>query len=221
MAQVQRLSVRAALVLTGLVLLTANLMRLNRLFGTISSRLLWTALVGFFLLQGLSMTACVASTNVDGLLITETQTQDTVFGNYSSLFTSSYLNRLRPSVQIAVYDPDGIDTVWFFYKRTNESVGQNQTMRPMESEPRNRYSGYFDAYVTDLYTDWTIRFYANDSNGIESASEEYSLRVAFNPADTLPTDGADYALYTAIIAIPILVILIAVVIKKRSGKQET
>ncbi|MHA1958895.1 MAG: hypothetical protein ACW99U_01610 [Candidatus Thorarchaeota archaeon] len=146
----------------------------------------------------------------------ETLAQDTVFGNYSTDYTSSQYNPVTPAVEIEAYDPDGIDTVWFFYRLTNNSVGQNQTMEPIEWERPNTYRGHFLAYVTNAVTDWAIRFYANDSNGVVSVSEEYILRVYFNPPNTLPADGADYVIYGVIIAIPLLTILIAVLARKRS-----
>jgi hypothetical protein len=166
--------------------------------------------------QGLGITASAASTSIDDFFLNETPTHNTVFGNYSTNGTSAFYNRAFPTAQIEVYDPDGIDTVWFFYKRTNESVGQNQTMEPVEWEHRNYYSGNFEAYVTNRYTDWNIRFYANDSNGIESASEEYILRVVFSKSHTYTLSQETFGMAAIIIAIPIILILIPVFIRRRS-----
>ncbi|MHA2264695.1 MAG: hypothetical protein ACXAEN_20060, partial [Candidatus Thorarchaeota archaeon] len=77
------------------------------------------------------------------------------------------------------------------------------------------YVGHFDTYVTNVYTYWNIRFYANDSNGIESVSEEYILRVVFSKPDPY-TPGQETLGTAIIIAIPIMLLVAAVIIKKRS-----
>lgn len=117
---------------------------------------------------------------------------DTVFGNYTTDNTMTYYNTCTPEVQIEVYDPDGIDSVWLTYRRMNESSILNETMDVLSLGDRNTYIAYFTVNVYQTYNNFVVQFHANDSLGHQTSSNEYSLVVVYNPPD--PPANGNYGL---------------------------
>ncbi len=90
---------------------------------------------------------------------------------------------------VDVYDPDGIDTVWIVGERQSDGLIVNETFTWMQgNEPPGppygapqvidkSYCGGFRAKALDTDELWSLRFYANDTNGEVSMSAEYRILV--------------------------------------------
>jgi hypothetical protein len=114
--------------------------------------------------------------------------EDAVFGNYSTDFTFTNYKQCTPEISIDVLDPDGIDSVWFTYRRTNETSVLNQSMDILSSDSLNRYVGYFTVIVSQTTTEFAIQFHTNDSLGHQSSSDEYLLVIRYDPGTS--NDGS-------------------------------
>ena len=105
---------------------------------------------------------------------------DLIFGNYS--YDSAWTNYpwCQPSVYIGVHDSDEVDTVWFRYKRANESNWQNKSMDPMQGTWIATHMGFFRVNVSQTETWFDIQFFANDTTGNLYESSIYPLKISYS-----------------------------------------
>jgi hypothetical protein len=114
---------------------------------------------------------------------------DTLFGNFSAGNTHAYSNGYcQPDIYIDVQDPDGVDTVWVSYRRANETSVLNKTMDESGLGDSNSYFCYIAVFVSEAETYFIVRFYANDSLGFQTSSDDETLKILYNPPNpTSPT----------------------------------
>ena len=125
-----------------------------------------------------------------------------VFGNYSTDLTSTFYNQCTPSVDIDVYDPDGVDAVWLSYKRANETSWTNQSMSLLPPGEGNTYVGRFTVNVSRTETWFDVQFFANDTLGHMSSSSVYPLLILYNkPDDPGPS------VFPWFLVVPVLVVI--------------
>jgi hypothetical protein len=148
---------------------------------------------------------------------------ETVFQNFTATDTSITSEYHNPSVYVDVYDPDGIEAVWFSYRRANESTAQT---KPMEKRPQgNRYHGIFSITVSEPETDFVIRIYANDSLGNTASSREYNLRVQYYPYHYhdpgIVLGPAQFILLVVVALSAVVVVILYLVFKRARGQQSS
>jgi hypothetical protein len=131
---------------------------------------------------------------------------DTVFGNYTSDGTLAYYTTCSPSVFIDVYDPDGVDSVWFTYRRSNETEPLVEFMESLPPGESRTYVGRFEANVSQSETEFIVQFHANDTLGHQSLTDEFSLVVFYSSPDPTGNGGLD-ALLISVSAVVVLVLL--------------
>ena len=124
-----------------------------------------------------------------------------VFGNYSTDFTITFYNHCTPSVDIDVYDPDGVDAVWLSYKRANETSWKNQSMNLHPPGEGNTYVGWFTVNVSRAETWFDVQCFANDTLGHMSSSSVYPLEILYNKPDTLDSSEFPWFLVGPVLVI--------------------
>ena len=134
--------------------------------------------------------------------LTSNSSEGAIFGNYSTDLTITFYNHCTPSVDIDVYDPDGVDAVWFSYKRANETSWKNQSMNLHPPGEGNTYVGRFTVNVSRAETWFDVQFLANDTLGHMSSSSVYPLEILYNKPDTL--DSSEFPWF---LVVPVLVVI--------------
>ncbi|MCK4567416.1 MAG: hypothetical protein KAU48_08910 [Candidatus Thorarchaeota archaeon] len=153
------------------------------------------------------------------------QDNQTQFSYFESDTTWTYHPTCAPSVYIDVVDLDGVASVWFSYKRSNESQWNNKSMVSATPLGENTFAGWFHATVSEYHTDFDIRFFVNDSLGHISKSGLYGLTVDYSrdyPTPTTePTPESDIflPLIGAVTISIIIVSLIAIALKVKDHKD--
>lgn len=138
---------------------------------------------------------------------------ETVYGNFSydvpGWATSS---NQRVDIEIDVFDLDGVESVWFTYRRSDET---NTPSGAMEERGDHPYAGQFGVTVSTFETLFVVRFYANDTLGEVTSSSEYTVLVLYNvPHD----DGASNPRWLVLPVV--LIVSVAVIIAVRlQGKR--
>jgi len=103
-----------------------------------------------------------------------------VFGNYSTRRTATFYSQCTPSVDVDVYDPDGVDAVWLSYKRANETSWTNRSMSLLPPGEGNTYHGRFTVNVSQTETLFDVQLFANDTLGNMSVSSVYPLMILYS-----------------------------------------
>ena len=113
---------------------------------------------------------------------------DTVFENFQVENNFTNFWQCTPRVSIDVSDSDGIDSVWFTYRRSKETSVLNKSMDMYPYGDLIRCVGYFTVTVSQTTTEFIIQFHANDSLGHQTSSDEYSLFIRYDPGTS--ADGS-------------------------------
>ncbi len=146
------------------------------------------------------------------------QENQTEFAHYRTDNTWTYSKTCFPEVLIDVVDLDGVASVWFSYKRSNESQWNNQSMNP-SGLGENTYFGSFQSTVSEYTTLFNITIFANDSLGHISESELYGLRVDYS-YDPPPEPGlSDLFIPITVGTITVILFSAIVIIDKRTSKK--
>ncbi|MHA1929702.1 MAG: hypothetical protein ACTSV2_14110 [Candidatus Thorarchaeota archaeon] len=153
------------------------------------------------------------------LMYSLSQENQTEFSKYQTIDTRTESKFCFPRVLIDVVDLDGVASVWFSYKRSNESQWNNKSMNP-SNQGANFFIGYLNVIVSERTTVYNITFYANDSLGHISESELYELSISYSPS----TYGGEFRLSD--LNIPIIVgtitmilFSVIVILDKRTSKK--
>ena len=149
------------------------------------------------------------------------QENQTEFTHYRTGNTWTYHSTCVPHVYIDVVDLDGVASVWFSYKRSNESQWNNKSMTP-PALVDNTFFGSFQSTVSEYHTDFDIKFFANDSLGHISESELYGLTAdySYDPTTPEPTPEPDLILPILLVTISIIIVSLIVVALKVKDRKE-
>ena len=115
------------------------------------------------------------------------QDNQTQFAYYRTDNTWTYSKTCFPEVLIDVVDLDGVASVWFSYKRSNETQWNNKSMVSATPLGENTFFGSFHSTVSEYNTAFNIKFFVNDSLGHISKSGLYELSVRYDIPTTTPT----------------------------------
>ena len=153
------------------------------------------------------------------LMYSLSQENQTEFSKYQTLDTRIYSKYCFPRVLIDVVDLDGVASVWFSYKRSNESQWNNKSMNP-SNQGANFFIGYFNVIVSESTTVYNITFYANDSLGHISESELYELSIHYIH-DHPPPENNLFLFFQIIVVGTIIIVGFSalVIIDKRTSKK--
>ena len=133
--------------------------------------------------------------------LTSNSSEGAIFGNYSTRRTDTFYNHCTPSVDIDVYDPDGVDAVWLSYKRANETSWKNRSMSLLPPGEGNTYHGRFTVNVSQTETWFDVQIFANDTLGNMSVSSVYPLVIHYSRPN--PVDGSEFIWITVVPALVI------------------
>jgi len=145
------------------------------------------------------------------------QENQTEFAHYNIGNTWTYHPTCAPQVYIDVVDLDGVASVWFSYKRSNESQWNNKSMNP-SGLGENTFMGYFQSTVSEFTTVFNITFFANDSLGHILESELYELSIHYSHDPPPPENNLFFQIL--VVGTSIIVGFSAlVIIDKRTSKK--
>jgi hypothetical protein len=157
------------------------------------------------------------------LMYNLSQENQTEFSYFESDNTWTYSKTCFPEVLIDVVDLDGVASVWFSYKRSNESQWNNQSMVSAPPLGENTFFGMFHSTVSEYTTVFNITFFANDSLGHISKSELYGLTVDYSydppPPEYTPRPDIILHLIGAVTISIIVVSLIVIALKVKDRKE--
>jgi len=154
------------------------------------------------------------------------QENQTGFAHYRTDNTWTYSKTCFPEVIIDIVDLDGVASVWFSHRRSNESQWNNKSMVSAPPLGENTFFGSFQSTVSEYNTDFDIRFFANDSLGHISASGLYGLTVDYDMpypttnSTTEPTPEPDLFIPMIVLTITIIVVSLIVVALKVKDRKE-
>ena len=167
---------------------------------------------------GMGLVANSSMTTTQHTLYLPSQENQTEFLHYSYDSGDTTSSHPSISVRIDVVDQDGVEMVWFLYKRTNESQSSNnESMVILSAFGENTFIGSFRVTLAPYTTEFDIQFFANDSLGHVAESVVYQLRAHYNPGDPPPPDTSSIPLRFAIFIIILLgavVIILKVIVRK-------
>jgi len=133
---------------------------------------------------GMGLVANSSMTTTQHTSYLPSQENQTVFANYSYDSGDTTSSNPSISVRIDVVDQDGVEMVWFLYRRTNESQwSNNKSMVISPAFGENTFSGSFRVTLAPYTTEFDIQFFANDSLGHVAESVVYQLMAHYNPGD--------------------------------------
>ncbi len=136
---------------------------------------------------GMGLVANSSMTTTQHTLYLPSQENQTVFANYSYDSGDTTSSNPSISVRIDVVDQDGVEMVWFLYRRTNESQwSNNKSMVISPAYGENTFSGSFRVTLAPYTKKFDIQFFANDSLGHVAESVVYQLMAHYNPGNPTP-----------------------------------